>query len=263
VLFGAAVSEGALAKAQADLANVVIAVSMMLMPVLFAGSEKFLLPRLGPRKKPPIYDKIDDTDAAVIICGFGRVGQVVGRVLRMQGIRFTALDEDSAQVEVVRRFGNKVYFGNPARADVLRAAGAEKAKVLVIALDHVDATNEVAALARREFRHLAIFARARNRHHAHQLMEIGIDGIIRETFFSSLHLSELVLEKLDVPPDAARRAIEIFRAHDERNLLATRGIAGDETQLIQSAQDAAEELREVFEADPVTRATPSIPAPQR
>jgi hypothetical protein len=94
-------------------------------------------------------------------------------------------------------------------------------------------------------------------------MEIGIDGIIRETFFSSLHLSELVLEKLDVPPDAARRAIEIFRAHDERNLLATRGIAGDETQLIQSAQDAAEELREVFEADPVTRATPSIPAPQR
>jgi CPA2 family monovalent cation:H+ antiporter-2/glutathione-regulated potassium-efflux system protein KefB len=263
VLFAAAVSEGALAKGQADLANVVIAVSMMLTPVLFAGSEKFLLPRLGPRKTPPVYDKIDDADAAVIICGFGRVGQVVGRVLRMQGIRFTALDQDSAQVEVVRRFGNKVYFGNPARADVLRAAGAEKARVLVIALDHVDATIEVAELARREFRHLAIFARARNRHHAHQLMEIGLDGIIRETFFSSLHLSELVLEKLDVPPDAARRAIEIFRAHDERNLLATRGIAGDETQLIQSAQDAAEELREVFEADPVTRAAPSIAAPQR
>jgi CPA2 family monovalent cation:H+ antiporter-2/glutathione-regulated potassium-efflux system protein KefB len=256
VLFSVAVSEGALAKANADLATLVIAVSMMLTPILFAGSEQFLLPRLGPRKKTQTYDQIDGADAPVIICGFGRVGQVMGRVLRMQSIAFTALDQDSAQVEVVRRFGNKVYFGNPTRADVLRAAGAEKARVLVIALDNVDATLEVAEMAKREFRHLAIFARARNRHHAHQLMELGLDGVIRETLFSSLHLSELVLEKLGVPHDAAQRAIDIFRAHDERNLQATRSISGDEKRLIQSAQDAAEELQSLFEADPVTQAAP-------
>jgi CPA2 family monovalent cation:H+ antiporter-2/glutathione-regulated potassium-efflux system protein KefB len=111
----------------------------------------------------------------------------------------------------------------------------------------------VAELARREFRHLAIFARARNRHHAHLLMDIGLDGIIRETFFSSLRMSELILGQLGIPQDAARRAIELFQAHDERNLQATRGIAGDEQRLIQSAQAAAEELQELFESDLVTQ----------
>jgi CPA2 family monovalent cation:H+ antiporter-2/glutathione-regulated potassium-efflux system protein KefB len=254
VLFGVAVAEGALTQGNADLATLAIATSMMLAPILFSVSEKFVLPRLGPRKKPADYDRIEGADAPVIICGFGRMGQVVGRVLRMQGIAFTALDQDSAQVAVIRRFGNKVYFGNPARPDVLRAAGAETARVLVIALDDMDATLAVAELARREFRHLAIFARARNRHHAHLLMDVGLDGIIRETFFSSLRMSELILGQLGIPHDAARRAIELFQAHDERNLQATRGIAGDEQRLIQSAQAAAEELQELFESDSVTQA---------
>jgi CPA2 family monovalent cation:H+ antiporter-2/glutathione-regulated potassium-efflux system protein KefB len=254
VLFGVAVAEGALTQGNADLATLAIATSMMLAPILFSVAEKFVLPRLGPRKKPADYDRIEGADAPVIICGFGRMGQVVGRVLRMQGIAFTALDQDSAQVAVIRRFGNKVYFGNPARPDVLRAAGAETARVLVIALDDMDATLAVAELARREFRHLAIFARARNRHHAHLLMDVGLDGIIRETFFSSLRMSELILGQLGIPHDAARRAIELFQAHDERNLQATRGIAGDEQRLIQSAQAAAEELQELFESDSVTQA---------
>jgi CPA2 family monovalent cation:H+ antiporter-2/glutathione-regulated potassium-efflux system protein KefB len=167
----------------------------------------------------------------------------------MQGIDFTALEKDSAQVEVVRRFGTKVFFGNPGRADVLRAAGAETAKVLVIALDNMDEALAVAEMARRQFRHLKIYARARNRRHAHALMGVGLDGIIRETFFSSLNLTEMVLSALDVLPEQAHRAIELFREHDERQLIETQAIAGDEQKLIQSTQQAAQELMELFESD--------------
>ena len=248
VLFGVAVSENTLAKSQADLATLAIAVSMVLTPILFAISESWILPRVGTRREP-VYDEIDGPPTPVIICGFGRVGQVVGRILRMQGIDFTALEKDSAQVEVVRRFGTKVFFGNPGRADVLRAAGAETAKVLVIALDNMDEALAVAEMARRQFRHLKIYARARNRRHAHALMGVGLDGIIRETFFSSLNLTEMVLSALDVPPEQAHRAIELFREHDERQLIETQAIAGDEQKLIQSTQQAAQELMELFESD--------------
>ncbi len=142
-----------------------------------------------------------------------------------------------------------VAFGNPTREDVLRAAGAETARVLVIALDEMDETLQVAEIAKRHFPHLAIFARARNRHHTHLLMDLDIAGIIRETFYSSLRLTEMVLDALDVPPETARRSIELFREHDERNLIETYAIAHDEQQLIQSSQQAAQELMELFEAD--------------
>jgi len=248
VLFGVAVSAGALVQDQADLAILTVAVSMAASPVLFAASEAWIIPRLE-RRKEPVYDRIDGAEAPVIICGFGRVGQIVGRVLRMQRIDFTALDKDPGQVDVVRRFGNKVYFGNPTREEVLRAAGAETARVLVVALDEMDATLQVAEIAKRHFPHLAILARARNRRHAHLLMDLDITGIIRETFDSSLRLTEMVLDALDVPPETARRSIELFREHDERNLVETHAIAHDEQQLIQSTQQAAQELMELFEAD--------------
>jgi CPA2 family monovalent cation:H+ antiporter-2/glutathione-regulated potassium-efflux system protein KefB len=248
VLFGVAVSTGALGRTQADLATLVIAMSMVLTPVLFAISERWLIPRFDIRRVQP-YDRIDAPPVPVIICGFGRMGQVVGRILRMQGIPFTALDKDQAQVDVVRRFGTKVFFGNPARAEVLRAAGADTAKVLVIALDDPDSTLAVAEMAKRQFRHLRILARARNRRHAHLLMDAGISEIVRETFFSSLHLAESVLGALDIPAETARRAVEIFRAHDERNLEETQAFGGDEQKLIQSTQQAAQELQELFESD--------------
>jgi CPA2 family monovalent cation:H+ antiporter-2/glutathione-regulated potassium-efflux system protein KefB len=248
VLFGVAITGHALAQDQADLATLAIAVSMMLTPVLFSVSERWIIPRLGARREP-VYDEIVGPPTPVIICGFGRVGQVVGRILRMQGIAFTALEKDSAQVEVVRRFGTKVFFGNPGRADVLRAAGAETAKVLVIALDDMDESLTVAQMARRQFRNLKIYARARNRRHAHALMGLGLDGIIRETFFSSLNLTEMVLSALDVPAAQAHRAIELFREHDEQQLVETQEIAGDEQKLIQSTQQSAQELMELFEAD--------------
>lgn len=248
VLFAAAVAAGALSGEAASRATLVIALSMAATPLVFALSERLLVPRLD-RPAEPEYDAIDGEAAPVIICGFGRMGQIVGRVLRVRGIPFTALEMDPAQVEVIRRFGSKIYFGDALRPDLLRAAGAETAKLLVVTLDDQDAVLRLVDIARRTFPNLRILARARNRRHAHLLMDRGVAGIVRETFHSSLRLTELALTELGVPEAEARRAVTLFAEHDERALVETHAFYDDERQLIQSAQQKAEELASLFEAD--------------
>jgi voltage-gated potassium channel Kch len=248
VLFGAAGAVGALAEGSAAMATLVAAASMAATPVLFALSERFVMPLLKAAPVPD-YDTIEAADAPVILCGFGRFGQIIGRVLRMHGIAFTALERDLGQVDIVRRFGNKVYYGDPTRAELLRAAGAERAKLLIVALDHPDDALRVVEVAKHNFPQLKVLARARNRRHAHLLMDRGVDGLVRETFYSSLKLAEESLVALGITPEDAVRAVALFRAHDERNLLDTHAIYRDETQLIQSTQQAIEELMALFEAD--------------
>jgi CPA2 family monovalent cation:H+ antiporter-2/glutathione-regulated potassium-efflux system protein KefB len=248
VLFAAAVAGGALDKRIADMATLVVALSMIAAPILFTLGEMFLQPRLQRAAQRP-FDKIDDGVTPVIICGFGRVGQIVGRVLSAQKIPFTALDKSQEQVDVVRRFGSKVFYGDPSREEVMRAAGGESAKVLVIALDDMDSSLKTAQMVRRKFPHLAIVARARNRHHVHMLMSLGIDHIIRETYYSSLRLTELTMAQLGISKDQADRAIALFEAHDERILQETHDIAHDEGRLIQTTHEAAQELLELFESD--------------
>jgi CPA2 family monovalent cation:H+ antiporter-2/glutathione-regulated potassium-efflux system protein KefB len=248
VLFGAAVSVGALDLEHAAMATLVAAVSMAATPVLFALSERLVIPWLKAEPEPD-FDTIEAADAPVIICGFGRFGQIVGRVLRMRGIAFTALERDLGQVDVVRRFGNKVYFGDPTRADLLRAAGAEQAKLLVVAQDNMEDVLRVVEVAKRNFPQLKIMARARNRRHAYLLMDRGVDGLVRDTFYSSLKLAEDALVALGVSPEDAARSVAFFREHDEQNLLETHAIYRDEKQLIQSTQQATDELMALFEAD--------------
>ena len=248
VLFGAAVAAGALAPDNAAMATLVAAVSMAATPVLFALSERFVIPRLEAEPVPD-FDTIEAADAPVIICGFGRFGQIVARVLRMHGIAFTALERDPGQVDVVRRFGNKVYFGDPTRPDLLRAAGAEQAKLLIVALDNMEDVLRVVEVVRRNFPHLKILARARNRRHAYLLMDRGVDGLVRDTFHSSLKMAEDTLLALGISPDEAARSVALFREHDERTLLESHAIYRDEKQLIQSTQQATEELMALFEAD--------------
>ncbi len=248
VLFSAAVTAGALTQAAFDRATLAIALSMAATPLVFAASERFIVPRLHtPAKRA--YDAIEDDGAPVIICGFGRVGQIVGRILRMRGIAFTALEQDTEQVEVIRRFGSKVYYGNPSRPDLLRAAGAEHACLLVVALDDMEQTLRVVEVARRTFPKLRVLARARNRRHAHLLMDRGVTRLVRETFLSSLRLGEMALEDLGVPPDEARSAVKFFRDYDEKSLLESHAFYEDERQLIQSARQSADELSGLFEAD--------------
>jgi len=248
VLFGTAVAVGALAPENAAMATLVAAVSMAATPVLFALSERFVIPHLRGEQVPE-YDQIQSAGVPVIICGFGRVGQVIARVLRMHGIAFTALERDPGQVDVVRRFGNKVYFGDPTRADLLRAAGADNAKLLIVALDNMEDVLRVVEVARQSFPHLKIMARARNRRHAYLLMDRKVDGLVRDTFYSSLKMAEESLLALGISREDAVRSVTLFRVHDERNLRDTHAIYRDEQQLIQSTQQATEELISLFEAD--------------
>jgi monovalent cation:proton antiporter-2 (CPA2) family protein len=249
VLFGAAVAVGALNSQDARTATLVAAASMLATPILFAAAEAWLIPRQRPKRPAPEYDKIQDEANPVIIAGFGRMGQIVGRVLRLYGIAFTALERDPGQVDVVRRFGNKVYFGDPTRPEVLRASGAAQARLLVVLLDNVEDVLRLVEVAKRDFPQLKILARARNRRHAHLLMDRGVDGLVRETFHSSLILAEQALTTLGIDADAASRAVLLFRDHDEKTLLASHAIYRDEQKVIQTAQDATAELESLFEAD--------------
>jgi voltage-gated potassium channel Kch len=248
VLFAAAVAAGALLHGDAAMATLVTAASMVATPILFAGAEAFVIPRLKPAHEPE-YDTIDAEPTPVIIAGFGRFGQIIGRVLRMHGIAFTALERDPGQVEVVRRFGTKVYFGDPTRLDMLRAAGAEQAKLIVVALDDPPAVLRIVDVVKRNFPDLAILARARNRWYAHLLMDRDVDGLVRETFYSSLHLARIALTTLGIDEAAAERAVALFRDRDENTLLETHAIYRDEDQVRQSQEQAAEELASLFEAD--------------
>jgi glutathione-regulated potassium-efflux system ancillary protein KefC/glutathione-regulated potassium-efflux system protein KefB len=205
--------------------------------------------RWDERKSEPEFDTIDGPGNPVIIAGYGRYGQVVSRVLRMAGIAFTAIEKDYQQVDFVRRFGNKVYYGDATRLELLESARARDAKLLVLAIDDVDASIRTAALVRRHFPNLPILARARNRVHLFRLRDLDIHSVQRETFLSSLYTAELALVQTGLSAAQARRAVALFREHDLQLLEQQYAVRQDEEQFIETSAQAAAQLQELFEAD--------------
>jgi len=248
VLFSAAISQHVLEQALVDKLILIVSVSMAMTPLLVMVNERLLRPWLDGRTQP-VFDRIDDAGNAVIIAGFGRVGQIVGRILRVKKIPFTALEVNPTQVDFVRKFGGKLYYGDASRVELLRAAHAEQARIFVLAIDDIESSLKTADTVRKHFPHLQIIARARNRHHVHRLMDHGIKVFVRETYMSSLQMAKKVLCALDNPQEEVKAAIEKFREHDEANLIKQHAIHHDESQLIQSVKDAAAELEELFELD--------------
>ena len=248
VLFSLAAADGLLPRATVDLLVLVVTLSMVLSPLLIGAADR-LARRLRPPSTPPAYDRIEPEEPRVLIAGFGRFGQIVARVLRARQIRFTALEVSQAQVDFVRRFGNKLYYGDASRLEMLRAAGAEHAQLLVLAIDDVEASVRAAELAHRHFPRLRVLARARNRQHAFRLMEAGVSDIWRETLASSLEVAEAALVALGTPRDAAASQVRKFRAHDEATLRAQAAVKDDETKLIATAQASAQQLEKLFDAD--------------
>jgi voltage-gated potassium channel Kch len=169
--------------------------------------------------------------------------------LRARHVPFTVLEASQTQVDFVRRFGNKVYYGDASRLELLRAAHAEQAEVFVLAIDDVEASVRTAELVRKHFPHLKILARARNRQHAFALMELGVRYVIRETLVSSLEMAAHVLEALGTPKAQAVESVALFRAHDERTLLAQYAVKDDDEKLVQSAKESAAQLEELFGSD--------------
>ena len=252
VLFGAAAAVGVLDAGTRELLVMVVTISMVLAVPAMLLQER-LLAVFSARKVAADYDRIDGPPAPVIIAGYGRFGQIVSRVMRMCGIPFTALEASYAQVDFVRRFGNRIYYGDASRPELLHAAKAGEAKLFVLAIDDVEASVKTATVVRKHFPNLEILARARNRVHYFRLRDLGIRNIHRDTFPASLEVAHQALLRLDFGIAAAQHAITFFREHDEAQLQAQYAVHHDEAQLIQTAQQVSAQLRELFEADVAQR----------
>jgi glutathione-regulated potassium-efflux system protein KefB len=246
VLFTVGYASGALTSDNTEMLTIIVSLSMAATPILLK-IESLLSRR---RKEPvPVYDTLPDNDGHVIIAGFGRVGQIVGRILTAKRVPFTALDINAEQVEIVRRFGAQAFYGDASRPEILEAADAHRARAIVIAIDDVDASMRTAELVRSRYPDLPVFARARNRNHAHQLLDLGITNIQRETFLSSLDIAKQLLKKLGLSEREAGRIIHTFRTHDERRLVEDYKLATDVEKLQERARSDVKTLEKLFEED--------------
>lgn len=248
VLFGAAAQLGVVPASVGDPLMVVVGVSMVLTPGLVALNDKWDARKAASGPVRP-FDKVEDDTPKVIIAGFGRVGQIVGRMLTSRGISFTALESNATSVDFVRKFGNKIHYGDASQEDLLRAAHAGHAQVLVLAIDDVETSIRTAEMVKHAFPHLQIHARARNRQHALALMGLGIESVIRETLSGSLLLAENVLQGLGFDAEKARATADRFAEHDEGLLQRQLAFKGDQGKLIQSSKEAAAELESLFSGD--------------
>jgi monovalent cation:proton antiporter-2 (CPA2) family protein len=246
VLFGLAASLGVMDTETAELLVLVVTASMILSPVFLILHDALF--NLSDRDDRP-FDTPVEIHPKVIIAGFGRFGQIVGRILRAKKIAFTALEASQTQVDFLRRFGNQIFYGDPSRLELLRAAHAENAEIFVLAVDDIEASIRTAELVRKHFPHLKIFARARNRQHAFRLMDLGVEYNVRETLASSLEMSVEVLQALGLSKLRAIETAQRFRVHDEASLLQQHAVKDDEKKLIQTGRESAEQLLHLFETD--------------
>src|SRR6266851_5215309 len=259
ILFVAAGSLGIFDAGTAQLLVVVVTVSMLLAPLAFEAHERGLA-RWTEQHATPEFDAITGPGNPVIIAGYGRVGQIISRVLRMCGVPFTALEVSYQQVDFVRRFGSKVYYGDASRLELLEAAKTGEAKLFVLAIDEVEASVKTAAVVRKHFPQVPILARARNRVHLFRLRDLGVKLIWRETFPTSLDMARHALLSLGFGIAASERAVSLFKQHDEQRLEAQYAVQHDEAQLIQTSREAAAQLQELFESDGL-QPLPGFPQP--
>jgi len=241
-----------------DVMTAAVAASMLSTPLLMLVYERGLAPRFA-RSTPPAPDAIDEQQP-VIIAGFGRFGQVVARVLHGLGVGTTVVDHDPSQIELVRSFGNKAYYGDARRADLLDAAGAASAKLLVIAVDDPETALEIARHARERYPALPIIARARSRSDAFEYVALEVPAL-RETFGSALDAAEAALIRLGWGALSARRVVRRFRRHDEESLLRQAPHRGEVKQLIALTQQGREDLVRLLRSEAAQRVSASTRRP--
>jgi glutathione-regulated potassium-efflux system ancillary protein KefC len=220
---------------------------MLLTPLLLVAADRWWIPLLATgRRKTTVEELNEPQNAPVIIAGFGRYGQIVGRLLYANGVSATVLDHDAEAIEALRKFGWRVYYGDATRLDLLRTAGAASARILVIAVDDPDRSVEIAEMARDNFPQLTIVARARNVQHYYRLHELGVRLIERETFDSALMSARSALETLGWEPHQARNLALRFRRHNVEQLRAMAPHHADEAQLIAAAKRGRQQLEALF-----------------
>lgn len=241
VLLTTAVSSAIIEQELMEMVVLVVTLSMATTPFLMMGLEKILSRDNSIRE----FDEPKHSEQSIIIAGFGRFGQIVGRVLTAQQQPFTALDINPGQVDFVREFGNVVYYGDATRLDLLNTAGVKQARAVVIAVDDVDASVKLATTMRDTYPKVPVFARARNRQHEITLRALGVQYVIRETILSSMALTRQLFTSLGLDS----KAIDAFEVHDKATLKKQAAVIHDPKAFRQSTLDASQELKALFEVD--------------
>ncbi|SNS76735.1 Kef-type potassium/proton antiporter, CPA2 family [Noviherbaspirillum humi] len=247
VVFGAAATARVFSADTASLLMVVVALSMVSTPLLMLAYDKLIAPRFRAARKRAA-DRIEEENP-VIIAGFGRFGQIIGRLLHANRIGVTVLDHDPDQIDLLRRFGFKVFYGDATRADLLATAGAKQARALVVAIDSIEDSLKLVDAAKEAFPGLKILARARNVTHYYDLMDRGVTVIERETFESALRLGRQALQEVGYGAYQAREAAMKFRDHNIKTLEAVYPYYRDQQQFVSLSVQAREELEAMFARD--------------
>jgi len=248
VLFQFAGGLAILPAAQAHLLTLAVATSIAITPVLMLVYSRFIMPRFMSVLPEQNYDRFAEGNA-IIIAGFGRFGQVIGRFLTAQGIKATVLEKDPDQIELLRKFGFKGYFGDASRLDLLHSAGAAKASLLVVAVDDPETSVAIVKLAKAEFPQLKIFARAHNRRHAYELDKAGVDYYKREIFDSSLAMAQHIMVTLGNSAEEMRVKAAQFRDYDDTALKASFAFFDNESALVNFARIQRTELERILQDD--------------
>jgi monovalent cation:proton antiporter-2 (CPA2) family protein len=254
VIFGAA--QSVLPANVAAVLNAAVAVSMLTTPFLVMAYERFVRPRLGRSREARAPDVIREENP-VIVAGFGRFGQVVVRVLRGLGIGATVIDHDPGQIDTVRRFGWKAYYGDATRLDLLEQAGAERARVLLVALDDPEAAMTVVKRVRSRFPGLAVVVRARSRTEAYEYAAMGVPSV-RELVGSALDAAGMVLKSVGMEAGAVKAILERFREYDERQILENAPHRHDVSKLIAASEQGRRDIAQLLASETAAHA----PLPQ-
>lgn len=252
VVFQIANDNGMFAPHVHSLLILAITLSMAMAPLLMLLASRFSKPQpvIEP-EVPDEYRNMDSDEPRVVIAGMGRMGQIIARILRAQRVPFVALDTEIASIELQRSIGNMpIFYGDPLRPEILRAAQVGKAECVVVASDDPDTNFKVVELVRNLYPHVKVIARARNRQNVHRLIDLKAQ-VVRETFHSSLEMSRLTLISLGLSEEQASSRVRRFQRHDEEVLAAQHKVHGDKAALMQTAREARAELETLFDSDAI------------
>ena len=251
VLFAAAGDYGVLPAGATDTLIAVVTLSMAATPLVLVATDRLVLPRLQARAEPaPAPDGPAAITPEVVIVGFGRYGQLVGRLLNMAGVQFTAIDANPRQVAFVRRFGHRVSFGNASTPAVLANAGVGDARAVILAIDNVDESVKIAKSLRQHHPRVPVYALTRTRAHTWHLMDLGVNATVRSPLGPSLELGGRVLDDLGWDGERVQDLVGTFRDHDENLMLEQYAVQTERGELSQAAAQVAHELEDLFESDP-------------
>lgn len=249
VLFSFALQNNVMTSETTNPMIAAVVISMALTPVLMIINEKLIQPRCGTKEKAERKEDVIEKEGEVIIAGFGRFGSTVGRLLQANGVLATYLDIDPNNVDLLRKMGLKVFYGDASRHDLLHAAGASEAKLLVVAVDEPEKTEEIVETAQKHFPHLEIITRTRDLAHSHKMMDRGIEKFYMESFDSALRMGADALKIVGLRQYQIHRALKLFRKHDQNMVRELAEIRHEKKSFLRTSKDRIRNIERLMQFD--------------